>query len=209
MVSGGKAARLAGRLLGLGTTTLLVAVGASSPSWNQRASSTTAAAFLQSSLTTAVRPRRSLPSSAAAENWVRPVVGGLARRPVGSSVDPNKRVKPLAMAVSVLLHDEPISFGGRRPFTSHAARWFIKRRILSTAKASAALNVEVEARNNRDAMRGRWESISIDFAKTIFEDIQVSGGAFELLGVDVLTLGLLPGPWRRLRRLRRPCEAIG
>lgn len=38
---------------------------------------------------------------------------------------------------------------------------------------------------------------------------QVSGGAFELLGVDVLTLGLLPGPWRRLRRLRRPCEAIG
>ncbi|CAB1109738.1 unnamed protein product [Ectocarpus sp. CCAP 1310/34] len=209
MVSGGKFARLAGRLLGLGTTTLVVAVGASSPSWNQRASSTTATAFLQSSLTIAVRPRRSLPSTAASESWVRPVVGGLARRPVGSSVDTNNRIKPLAMAVSVLLHDEPISFGGRRPFTSHAARWFIKRRILSTAKASAALNVEVEARNNRDAMRGRWESISIDFAKTIFEDIQVSGGAFELLGVDVLTLGLLPGPWRRLRRLRRPCEAIG
>ena len=36
---------------------------------------------------------------------------------------------------------------------------------------------------------------------------QVTGGArFELLGVDLLTLGLLPGPWRRLRRLRRPCE---
>lgn len=39
---------------------------------------------------------------------------------------------------------------------------------------------------------------------------QVTGGArFELLGVDLLTLGLLPGPWRRLRRLRRPCEVTG
>lgn len=108
MVSGGKVARLAGRLLGLGATTLVVAVRASPPSWNQRASSTTAAAFLQSSLTAAVRPRRSLPYTATAESWVRPVVGGRARRPVGSSVDDNKSVKPLAMAVSVLLHDEPV-----------------------------------------------------------------------------------------------------
>ncbi len=39
---------------------------------------------------------------------------------------------------------------------------------------------------------------------------QVTGGArFELLGVDLLTLGLLPGPCRRLRRLRRPCEVTG
>lgn len=40
--------------------------------------------------------------------------------------------------------------------------------------------------------------------------LKVTGGArFELLGVDLLTLGLLPGPWRRLRRLRRPCEVAG
>lgn len=36
---------------------------------------------------------------------------------------------------------------------------------------------------------------------------KLTGGArFELLGVDLLTPGLLPGPMRRLRRLRRPCE---
>lgn len=36
---------------------------------------------------------------------------------------------------------------------------------------------------------------------------QVTGGArFEILGVDLLTAGFLPGPMRRLRRLRRPCE---
>lgn len=65
------------------------------------------------------------------------------------------------------------SFGGRQPFTSHAARWFIRRCILSRAKASAALNVEVEARSNRDAMKGRWESVSVEFQEMIFEDIQV------------------------------------
>ncbi|CAM9981794.1 unnamed protein product [Hapterophycus canaliculatus] len=116
----------------------------------------------------------------------------------------------MAASMSVLLHDEPTSFGGRRPFTSHAARWLIKRCIHRKAVASAALNVEVEARSNRAAMTGRWESISVDFQEMIFDDIQVTGGArFELLGVDLLTLGLLPGPWRRLRRLRRPCEVTG
>lgn len=30
-----------------------------------------------------------------------------------------------------------------------------------------------------------------------------------MLGVDLLTPGLLPGPMRRLRRLRRPCEVYG
>lgn len=36
---------------------------------------------------------------------------------------------------------------------------------------------------------------------------QVSGGAkFEVLGLDLLSAGLLPGPMKRLRRLRRPCE---
>lgn len=35
----------------------------------------------------------------------------------------------------------------------------------------------------------------------------MTGGArFEILGVDLLTPGFLPGPMRRLRRLRRPCE---
>lgn len=40
--------------------------------------------------------------------------------------------------------------------------------------------------------------------------VQVTAGAkLEILGVDFLTLGLLPGPMRRLRRLRRPCEVSG
>ena len=83
---------------------------------------------------------------------------------------PKDYQRPLPPA---FLSNRQTSFGGRQPFTSHAARWFIRRCILSRAKASAALNVAVEARSNRDAMKGRWESVSVEFQEMIFEDIQV------------------------------------
>lgn len=56
---------------------------------------------------------------------------------------------------------------------SHAVRWFIRRRILSVARTSSKLNVEVEARSNREAMKGRFDTVSVDFQELIFDDIQV------------------------------------
>ncbi|CAM9282482.1 unnamed protein product [Choristocarpus tenellus] len=113
-------------------------------------------------------------------------------------------------ATSVLLHDEPIFFGGRQPITSRAVEWFLTRSIQSRAKASSGLFVEVEARSNRAAMSGQWDTVAVQFDKLAFDNIQVTGGArLEVLGVDMFTFGLLPGPMRRLRRLRRPCEVTG
>lgn len=66
-----------------------------------------------------------------------------------------------------------ITFGGRQPLLSYVVRWFIKRRIQARAKASAALNVEIEARSNREAMMGRFDTICVDFQELIFDDMQV------------------------------------
>ncbi|CAM9426435.1 unnamed protein product [Scytosiphon promiscuus] len=205
--------RRVAQVLGLGTATLLVVVGATLPSWRrQELAKQTRAAFCNG-IPAALGCARGLPRLMSAPGPARRATTTMARNPGRSVVrgPPARKEAALkAASMSVLLHDEPTSFGGRRPFTSHAARWLIKRCIHRKAIASAALNVEVEARSNRAAMTGRWESISVDFQEMIFDDIQVTGGArFELLGVDLLTLGLLPGPWRRLRRLRRPCEVAG
>lgn len=59
-------------------------------------------------------------------------------------------------------------------------RWLIARFILSRAKASAGLAVEVEARSNREAVKGRFDTVSVEFEELIFDDIQVrdiDGGA--------------------------------
>ncbi|CAM9718638.1 unnamed protein product [Discosporangium mesarthrocarpum] len=119
------------------------------------------------------------------------------------------RVGPLA-ATSVLLHDEPIFFGGRQPITSRVVEWFLTRSILSCAKSTAGLKVEVEAHSNRAAIGGRLDTVAVQFDELVLNKLQVTGGGrFEVLGVDMLMAGLLPGPMRRLRRLRRPCEVTG
>ena len=66
-----------------------------------------------------------------------------------------------------------MSFGGRQPLTSHAARWLIRRSIKSRCKASAALRVKVEARSNLGAMFGRFDTVSVEFQELIFDDVQV------------------------------------
>lgn len=64
-------------------------------------------------------------------------------------------------------------FGGRQPFTSRAARWFVRRTILSRALWTIALRVEVEARSNMEAMIGRFDTVSVEFQEMKFEKIQV------------------------------------
>lgn len=64
-------------------------------------------------------------------------------------------------------------FGGRQPVTSRAARWFIRRAIDSRAIWYEGLKVEVEARSNREAIRGRFDTVSVEFGKMGFPTIQV------------------------------------
>lgn len=56
---------------------------------------------------------------------------------------------------------------------SAVARWFIMRCILSRARASAGLKVEVEAANNKEALCGRLDTVSVSFDELIFDNIQV------------------------------------
>lgn len=76
-------------------------------------------------------------------------------------------------------------FGGRQPFTSRAVRWLIARFILSRAKASAGLTVGVEARSNREAVSGRFDTVSVEFQELIFDDIQVREGTVRYRGGGV------------------------
>lgn len=59
---------------------------------------------------------------------------------------------------------------------SQVARWMITRCILARARASAGLKVQVEAGSNRDAMRGRFDSVTVECDELMFDNVQVSQG---------------------------------
>lgn len=56
---------------------------------------------------------------------------------------------------------------------SVVARWLIARCILSRARTSVGLKVEVEASSNREAVKGRFDAVTIESDELMFDNIQV------------------------------------
>lgn len=65
-------------------------------------------------------------------------------------------------------------FGGRQPVTSRVAQWLITRFILARARASSGLDVMVEARSNREAVKGRFDAVTVQFDELTLDTIQVT-----------------------------------
>lgn len=90
------------------------------------------------------------------------------------------------------------------PLWSRFLVWFFERVITSRANLVEGLQVNVDARSNREAMSGLLQSVGITFNHLELETLQISGGArMNIIGLDLKVMTLL---WKRFNSFKKPFE---
>ena len=93
---------------------------------------------------------------------------------------------------------------GKDPLWSKFLVWFFERVITSRAQVVEGLEVNVDARSNREAMSGLLQSVGITFNHLELENLQISGGArMNITGLDLKVMTLL---WKRFGSFKKPFE---
>lgn len=94
--------------------------------------------------------------------------------------------------------------GSGSPILSDFLCWFFSRMITKRAKLVEGLEVNVDARSNREAMSGLLQEVGITFNHLELENLRISGGAvMAIRGLDLKVLTLL---WRRFKSFKKPFE---
>lgn len=94
--------------------------------------------------------------------------------------------------------------GSGSPILSDFLCWFFARMITKRAKLVEGLEVNVDARSNREAMSGLLQEVGITFNHLELENLRISGGAvMAIRGLDLKVLTLL---WRRFKSFKKPFE---
>lgn len=94
--------------------------------------------------------------------------------------------------------------GSGNPILSDFLRWFFARMITKRSKLVEGLEVNVDARSNREAMSGLLQEVGITFNHLELENLRISGGAvMAIRGLDLKVLTLL---WRRFKSFKKPFE---
>lgn len=127
---------------------------------------------------------------------------GLEVEEQGEVLRPRKERLALAAA-----GDEDASVSpavSKDPLWSKFLVWFFERVITSRANLVEGLQVNVDARSNREAMSGLLQSVGITFNHLELENLQISGGArVNITGLDLKVMTLL---WKRFGSFKKPFE---
>lgn len=90
------------------------------------------------------------------------------------------------------------------PLLSRFLCWLLAMLITNRAKEVEGLEVQVDARSNREAMSGLLQSVGITFNHLRLESLEISGGAtMRITGLDLKVRTLL---WRRFASFKKPFE---
>lgn len=82
--------------------------------------------------------------------------------------------------------------------------WFFEQVITNRAREVEGLEVQVNARSNREAMSGLLQAVGITFNHLRLDNLEISGGAtLRITGLDLKVRTLL---WHRFRSFKKPFE---